>query len=334
MSTIADVAARAGVSKATASRALSGHGYVSDATRAKVQNAADELSYVAHSTATSLATGRTHTVGVIIPSVDRWFFAELLEGIQESLLAFDHDLTLYGVREGSAARTRLFDDTLPRRRFDATIAVGIPPDGAEMERLLRINRPLVTVSSYDERASAVSIDDPTATRIATEHLIDLGHEDIVFLGGAESVSEMSYSEAHRLSGYRAAMDAAGLTARHRHAAAISTMPGGYAAAADLLGDRRSRPTALVGVCDEVAIGAIIAARRLGIAVPTELSVIGIDDHAHAEMFGLTTIQQRPREQGREAVRLLRNRMERPDAPIEHIVAPSTLAVRSSTSMPR
>src|SRR5690606_26756857 len=85
MSTIADVARHAGVSKATASRALSGNGYVSPATRARVQDAANELSYVAHSTATSLATGRTHTVSVIIPSVDRWFFAELLEGIQESL---------------------------------------------------------------------------------------------------------------------------------------------------------------------------------------------------------------------------------------------------------
>lgn len=334
MSTIADVAARAGVSKATVSRALSGHGYVSEATRTKVQYAASDLAYVAHSTATSLATGRTHTVSVIIPSVDRWFFAELLEGIQESLLAFDHDLTLYGVRVGSAARLHLFDEALPRRRFDATIAVGIAPDSDEMERLLHLDRPLVTVSSHDKRASAVSVDDPTATRIATEHLIDLGHEDIVFIGGAGSDSAMSYSEAHRLAGYRAAMDAAGFTARHRHAAAASSMPGGYAAAADLLSDRRGRPTAIVGVCDEVAIGTIIAARRLGIAVPTELSVVGIDDHAHAEMFGLTTIQQRPREQGREAVRLLRDRMEHPDAPIEHVVAASALTVRSSTTVPR
>lgn len=334
MSTIADVAARAGVSKATASRALSGRGYVSDATRRKVQNAAGELSYIAHSAATSLATGRTHAISVIIPSVDRWFFTQLLEGIQESLLAFDHDLTLYSVREGSTSRARLFEEALPRRRFDGTIAVGIAPGGDEMERLLRIDRPLVTVSSFDARASAVSVDDPTATRIATEHLIDLGHEDIAFIGGPGSISEMSHSEAHRVAGYRAAMDAAGLSARHRHAPAASTMPGGYAAAADLLSDRRGRPTALVGVCDEVAIGAIIAARRLGIAVPTELSVVGIDDHSHAEMFGLTTIQQRPREQGQEAVRLLRVQLEDPNASVEHVVAASALAVRSSTTVPR
>ena len=82
------------------------------------------------------------------------------------------------------------------------------------------------------------------------------------------------------------------------------MPGGYGAAAELLGDRRTRPTGLVGVCDEVAVGAIIAARRLGIRVPDQLSVVGIDDHAYAEMFSLTTIQQKPHQQGRAAVQLL------------------------------
>ncbi|HCS59809.1 MAG TPA: LacI family transcriptional regulator [Microbacterium sp.] len=334
MSSIADVAALAGVSKATASRALTGRGYVSDKTRIRVQDAASTLSYVAHSTAASLATGLTHNVSVIIPSVDRWFFAELLEGIQTSLLAFDHDLTLYGSRENSPARSRLFDETLPRRRFDGTIAVGITPGSAEMDQLLRIDRPLITVSSFDQRASAVSIDDPAAVRIATEHLIDLGHENIVFIGGPDATHKLSHSETHRLAGYHAAMDAAGLAPCVRHAVANSTMPGGYAAATDLLGDRRRRPTAVIGVCDEVAIGAIIAARRLGIAVPTELSVVGIDDHAHAEMFALTTIRQRPREQGREAVRLLRERMKHPNAPIEHIVAPSSLSVRSSTAAPR
>lgn len=334
MSTIADVARHAGVSKATASRALSGNGYVSPATRARVQDAANELSYVAHSTATSLATGRTHTVSVIIPSVDQWFFAELLEGIQESLLSFDHDLTLHAAREGSAARARLFAETLPRRRFDATIAVGIPPGSAEMEQLLSNHRPVVTVSAFDDRSSGVSVDDPTAMRIATEHLIELGHKQIVFLGGGATAAEASYSETLRMSGYRLAMDAARLTAHAQHTPGASSMPGGYAAAVDLLSDRRNRPTALVAVCDEVAIGAIIAARRLGIAVPTELSVVGIDDHAHAEMFGLTTIQQHPRQQGRDAVRLLRERMEHPSAAIEHVVAAYALSVRSSTTTPR
>lgn len=333
MSTIADVAAIAGVSKATASRALSGNGYVSERTRQRVVDAARELSYVAHPAATNLATGRTRSVGVILPSVDRWFFAELLEGAQESLLLLEHDLTLYGVREGSIARERLFAHTLPRRRFDGTIGVGMRPGSEELDQLLRMDRPLVLVSSFDERTSSISIDDPAAARIATEHLIDLGHENIVFLGGPEGSPHESHSEAHRLSGYRSAMRAAGLVPHHRHALEASTVPGGYAAAVDLLADRRGRPTAIVSVCDEVGIGTIIAARRLGIAVPTDLSVVGIDDHSHSEMFGLTTMHQDPHEQGREAVRLLRLQMDDQDAPPEHVVAAATLVVRNSTAAP-
>jgi DNA-binding LacI/PurR family transcriptional regulator len=88
------------------------------------------------------------------------------------------------------------------------------------------------------------------------------------------------------------------------------------------------------VCDEAAIGAILAAQRLGIGVPSELSVIGIDDHRYAEMFSLTTIRQNPREQGAEAVRLLLARMQTPEAPLEHVTAPSTLMARQSTAAPR
>lgn len=334
MSTIADVAARAGVSKATASRALSGRGYVSEETRLRVVDAADALAYVAHSSATSLATGRTQTVGIVMPPVDRWFFAELLAGIQESLFALDYDLSLYGVPEGSETRERLFESVLPRRRFDGIIAVGIQPSARELERLQRTGRPLVSVGPYSAGSSSISIDDTAAARIATEHLIELGHRDIAFVGGSTDSGELSFGDARRLDGYHGALHAAGLSAHARVAGAAPTMPGGYAAAAGLLGDRRRRPTAIVGVCDEAAIGAVIAARRLGIAVPTELSVVGIDDHEHAEMFALTTIGQSPREQGHEAVRLLTTRMKDHDATLEHVAAASALVVRSSTAPPR
>lgn len=331
MSTIADVAARAGVSKATASRALSGRGYVSAETRRRVTDAAHELSYVAHSSATSLATGRTQTIGVIVPSVGRWYFAELLTGIQESLLEHCYDLALYSIQEGSAMRERVFEEELPRKRLDGIIAAGIQPSADELSRLLGIGLPVVSVGPYSEGASAVSIDDTAAARIATEHLLDLGHTAIAFVGGSAAGETSGFGDARRLDGYREAMDTAGLGDRILVAAASPSMPGGYAAAVDLLGDRRTRPTAVLGVCDEVAIGTMIAARRLGIAVPTELSVIGIDDHQHAEMFALTTMRQLPREQGREAVRLLLAQLADPDADVEHVIAASALVVRNSTA---
>ena len=334
MSTIADVAARAGVSKATASRALSGGGYVSAQTRDRVRAAARELSYVAHSSATSLATGRSLSVGVIMPALDRWFFAELLAGIQQGLLSSGQDLVLYGIREGSKERARLFEHVLPRRRLDGIIAIGIQPSAHEMERLVQVESALVTVGAYSHGTSAISIDDEAAARIATEHLIDLGHRDITFLGGREDAATHAYGDERRVRGYRAAMTGAGLADGIRHAWGDPTMPGGYEAGVRLLGDRQNRPTAVVGVCDEAAIGTVIAARRLGLSLPADLSVVGIDDHAHAEMFSLTTIRQRPREQGLAAVELLRTRMDAPGAALEQRTLAAELVVRSSTATPR
>lgn len=334
MSTIADVAARAGVSKATASRALSGGGYVSAETRERVREAARDLHYVAHSSATTLATGRSLSVGVIMPALDRWFFAELLAGIQEGLVRSGQDLVLYGTQEGSDERERLFSDVLPSRRLDGIIAVGIQPSTHELSRLIRVGSPLVGVGAYREQNSSVSIDDEAAARIATEHLIDLGHRDIAFLGGREDAATHAYGDEQRLRGYRAAMAAASLQAWVRHVPGDSTTPGGYEAGVRMLGDRQSRPTAFVAVCDEAAIGGIIAARRLGLSVPAEVSVVGIDDHAHAEMFSLTTVRQKPRMQGLAAVELLLRRMADPDAPAEQIAVPSELVVRSSTAVPR
>lgn len=334
MSTIADVAARAGVSKATASRALSGGGYVAEDTRQRVRRAASELSYIAHPSAMSLATGRSLSVGVIMPSLHRWYFAELLSGIQAGLLKSGHDLVLYGVHEESSERARLFEEVLPARRLDGIIAVGIQPRADELERLLLVDSPLVCVGAYGQGVSTVSIDDEGAARIATEHLIDLGHEDIAFLGGRADAATHAFGDGLRLTGYRAAMTAAGLEARIRHAPGSPTIPGGYEAGVRMLGDRKNRPTALVAVCDEAAIGVVVAARRLGLSVPAELSIVGIDDHEQAEMFSLSTVRQQPCAQGLAAVQLLMTRMDAPDAAPVRQVLPSELVMRASTAVPR
>lgn len=331
MAGIAEVARAAGVSKSTASRALTGAGYVSEDTRARVRDAAAALGYVPTTSAVSLVTGRTQTVGVVMPTVDRWFFAHVLEGIQDALLERRYDLALYSAPPESDARRAMFEHFLARKRFDGLIAVGIEPSAHELERLVAFGKPVVSVGGYDIGTNAVSIDDRAAGRIATEHLVGLGHRAIVFLGGDADARRTSYGDGQRLAGYRAAMREAGLEASLSHVPCEVSMPGGYAAAVDLLGDRRSRPTAIVGVCDEVSVGAIIAARRLGIRVPDQLSVVGIDDHSYAEMFGLTTLQQKPHQQGRAAVQLLLWQLDDPDAATHRIYEASPLLVRGSTA---
>lgn len=329
MSGIADVARAAGVSKSTASRALSGAGYVSEETRSRVASAAAALGYVPSTTAQSLSTGRTQSIGVVMPFVNRWFFAEVLEGIQQALLARGLDLMLYDAKPGTEGRRRIFEDVLARKRFDGLIAVGLDPAEDELDRMLALGKPVVSVIGDATRTSVVSLDDSHTAQRATEHLIALGHRRIAFLG-AGADTRWPRVETTRVAGYEQAMREADLSAYIAHTPAALSMPAGYAAAVDLLSDSRARPTGIVAVCDEVAIGAIIAARRLGIQVPAALSVVGIDDHEHAEMFALTTLRQNPREQGETAVELLLRQIAEPDAePVAMRLKPR-LVVRNST----
>ena len=304
MGGIAEVARVAGVSKSTASRALTGNGYVSPATRERVARVAEDLGYVASSSASSLATGRTRNIGVVMPYLNRWFFAEVLEGVQEVLLA--------------------------RKRFDGLIAVALEPDDHELERLVGIGRPVVSVVGDSDQTSVVGLDDVHAARRATAHLVDLGHERITFLGGI-SDHEGPHVDRERLGGYASRMHDAGL--RPDHAPSEVSLPGGYDVAVDLLSDPDRRPTAIVAACDEVAIGAIIAARRLGIAVPSALSVVGIDNHEYSEMFGLTTLEQSPRGQGAAAARLLLDHLRSPGTERTQMRLHARLIVRGSTSPP-
>lgn len=332
VSGISDVARLAGVSKSTASRALTGSGYVAEHTRRRVEEAAGSLNYVPSTSAVSLATGRTQNIGVLMPYVTRWFFAEVLEGIQDALLERDLDLTLYDARPGSDGRQRIFEQFLARKRFDGLIAVGLEPEDDELKHLVAMDRPMVSVVGAGSATSIIEIDDDDAARRATEHLIALGHRRITFVGGA-AAHHWAQVDRRRLKGYHNSMAAAGLTAELNHVPSEVSLPGGYAAAVDLLGDIRNRPTAVVATCDEVAIGTMIAARRLGIRVPTDLSVVGIDDHEYAEMFGLTTLEQVPREQGMAAVALLLDQIENPGTQPSIVRLHARLIMRTSTAPP-
>jgi DNA-binding LacI/PurR family transcriptional regulator len=336
MSAIADVARLAGVAKATASRALSGRGYVSDETRSKVIAAAAQIGYVASPNAASLVTGRTQSIGVVIPFISRWFFSEVLESLEHTLLAQGYDMTLYNLPTHSAERERVFDFFLARKRFDGVISVGVELSDAEVALLHRMGRPLVGIGGEIPGVHTVAIDDIATARLATEHLLSLGHTDIRHVGG-DQVDQMDFAvHTKRLTGFNAAMRAAGLPTDDGLSACPFTVPGGYEAGLALFGDPRRRPTAVFAASDEIAVGLIIAARELGIQIPTELSVIGIDGHPYAEMFRLTTIEQHPRNQARMAVDSLLAELD-DTAPerVGHLTrAPTNLVMRSSTSAPR
>ena len=335
MSGIADVARVAGVSKSTVSRALSGSGYVSEETRARVVEAAAELGFVASSNAASLVTGRTKNVGLVIPFVNRWYFGEVLEGIEGALMDAGYDLALYRLRDSEEHRRRVFDYFLVRKRVDAVISVGIALNSHEVELLQNLRKPIVGVGGAIPGIPTLSVDDDACARLATRHLLGLGHTRIVHLGGSLD-RQMDFTvHAKRLEGFLGALADAGLPTENAYHPTDFTMEGGYSAAMHVLADPLTRPTGIVAGCDEIAFGAIIAARQLGIAVPSSLSVVGIDGHDHAEMFGLTTLRQEPAAQGARAVELVMQQLLDPLAAVtpQHEVVSVRLDMRSSTTAP-
>ncbi|RLP77299.1 LacI family transcriptional regulator [Mycetocola tolaasinivorans] len=343
---IDEVAERARVSTATVSRALSGRGYVAEGTRARVHEAARELGYVVSSSASGLASGRTRNVGVVVPFLSHWFFAAVVEGAQSALQEQGYDLTLYNLSGGDDARARVFDDLLLRQRVDAVLAIGLELTPEEAGRLVSLRKPVVGLGGPLPGVTALAIDDRASVRLATEHLIALGHTRIAYIGGSADFDLDFHLPTMRQLGYRDALIDAGIEIEPAlERGADFTLRGGNDAAKQILGVPRDRPTAIVAASDVMAIGAILAARELGLTVPADLSVVGLDGVPDGEFFGLTTVAQYPAEQGRTAAKLLIERLNAPLAdtatadPVEappavEMLLPTTLIVRDSTARPR
>lgn len=335
MAGIQEVAELAGVSTATVSRALSGNGHVSLSTRDRVAKAAEALGYVVSSNASSLATGRTRNVGVVIPFLSKWFYSSVIEGAESALLANGYDLTLYNLGGGGDERRSVFEHFLLRKRVDAVIAISLELTPAELTGLLNINKPIVGVGGPLAGVRTLSIDDVSVARLATEHLLTLGHSSIGHIGGNEQSERDFHLPTNRRVGYEAALQAAGISPDPElFQPADFTIRGGYAAGKQLFGNPRKRPSAVFAASDEMAIGTILAARDLGLRVPGDVSVIGIDDHELSDFFGLTTIAQFPQLQGKKAVDVLMEQLHpsRRTQGSLNTSLPYELIVRSSTAM--
>ena len=335
MSTLSDVAKKAGVSKSTASRALSGRGSVSVSTRQKVSRAAEDLGFVGSSAAESLATGRSRNIAVVTPFINRWFHAEVIDGVESALIGAGYDLTLYRLTDDIDQRRQLFDYFLVRKGVDAVIALTLFISDDEVRRLRKLGKPVVGVGGLIPHVPTLSIDDVATARRATEHLIELGHRRIVHVGGDQEKQLDFEVHSNRLKGFRFALAAADLTQDNDFYADDFDIPGGYRSARKVLADPVSRPTAIVAGSDEIALGVIMAAQELGLDVPRDLSVIGIDGHPLGETFGLTTMNQHPANQGSLAVSQALAQLGGAwdDTDDTHLELQVDLKVRASTAPP-
>lgn len=326
---IVDVARAAGVSTATVSRALRGLPNVTEATRERVQRAAEELGYVASPSAASLASGRTRTIGLITPWVAHWFFANVIEGAERALRAEDFDALLctFEVAQGWR-RTRVDPDVL-RRRVDGVLVVGMPLEPEEVEALEALGHPLVFVGAGAPGHVTVGLDDVSTARRAVAHLADLGHRTIAHLSGEPNDTLEWSPAARRAEGWRAEMADRGLPTADLEVHGHFDVAGGRASL-HLLLDRRPDVTAVFAASDEMAMGAILALRDRGLRVPQDVSVIGVDGHDMAEHLGLTTLVQNAQEQGMTAAAVLLDMLTGAPVP-QDVLFPTVLLERGSTA---
>jgi DNA-binding LacI/PurR family transcriptional regulator len=303
-SRIHDVALAAGVSTATVSRALRGLDRVRPETRDRVLAAAARLSYVPSPHAASLKSGKTSVIGVVVPFLTRWFFANLIDGADQVLRQHGYHLLVFNVGDRREQRTLVLDQQLLAKRLDGVLVLSADLDPAEVALLQSLRLPVVTVGldlpSYDR----VGIDDVAVGDLAMSHLLELGHRRIGYIGGNPAEDVHLATSVNRLAGVRAALERAGIPEQDlcfQHG--DWTVRGTIEVAERMLSGRR-RPTAILAASDEMAIGVLCAAKARAIDVPGQLSVMGIDDHEMSFTHDLTTVRQQVREQGQAAATML------------------------------
>lgn len=331
---MADVARHSGVSIASVSRALRDVPGVSAGTRARILSAARELSYVVSPEASRLSGGLTGRVGVVVPRVDAWFFSTVLAGIADEFDNVGLDLVLCSVPD-SAARHRFFEALPLRRKVDAVVVVSLPLTVREHSRLNQVGVPTVFVGGHrDGDRPWIGIDDELAARQAVGHLVRIGHRDIAMIQSADDTDIPWAADQARISGFHRLLSEAGLP--HANVVTVKWSIEGGSRGMETLLSRPALPTAVFCHSDEIALGALRTLRRSGVAVPQQLSVIGVDDHPSADLGDLTTVSQPVRDQGRiaaqEVLRQLTDEAAVGTSPI--LTLPTQLVIRGSTAPPR
>jgi LacI family transcriptional regulator len=307
MATLRDVAVSAGLSPATASRALSGARYVDEATRARVVAAARALGYRPNALARALRAKQTMTVGLIVPDIRNDFYAETATVLQGAFEERGYRMLLC-ISNNEAESDRSYLNTLAEFRVDAIVYVPSTPSGARGLVSAPKRIPIVELLRHTDEGvyDAIVSDDREGAAALTSHLVALGHRRIAMIAGPESVSTTRY----RIAGYREVMRAAGLAARIERGPYTPNQ--GYSATRDLLA-HESRPTAIFSSAGPLTVGVLRALKDLGATVPAGVSLVAFEDPEWyaAQNPPLTCYALPLREMAQLAVELVTKRLTEP-----------------------
>ncbi len=336
--TIKDIARQAGVSMTAVSFAFNDPGRLSKATQERILQVAEHLGYTPHPVARSLSMGRTGVIGVLAPQdlatmLENPFFAHILHGIGRVCLEEEGSILLAAPIRGS------LQAAVDRAMVDGFVVLGLGAQDPAVELLRRRGTPFVLVDSEClDDSPCVNVDDHAGARAVMQHVLDHGHRQIIILGfesGENGVWQRWRGAMRwRLEGYSEALATVGLSPDCPEVGILeceNTLEGGEQAF-QRLWEMSPRPTAVVAMSDVIALGVLGAARRQGVEIPGQLSVVGYDDVPEARLAvpPLTTVYQPIVEKGEQAAELL-IRLLRGEAAGDHLILPTKLVVRDSVA---
>jgi len=333
--TISDVAQAAGVSISSVSNALNGKtAAMTEETLARIQSAMQELNYRPSGVARGLAMQRTATLGLVLTEIETPLFLQAVTPIEREARRAGYSLLLMNARNEADEREAL--RLLQEKQVDGLMVISTsdPRQNDHLHKVQAEGIPVALINRADFSAEfdQVNWDNAGGVASALGHFAALGHRRIAILTGPAD----RRSTQERLQGYRAGLQAAGLTYDESLVCA-----GDYTAAAD--GWRESAlgllalpqpPTAILASDDIVAAVVIRAIEETGRSVPAGVAVAGIDDQPFSQYLGLTSVQLPVAEAGRQAIQLLLRRIQQPEAPAQHIQLPCPLVVRATCGAKR
>ena len=326
---MSDVAEVAGVSHQTVSRVLNDFPNIRPVTRDRVLAAIEELGYRRNTAARTLVTRRSRTIGVITAGMSHFGPANTLLELESASRAAGYNLSLAGLPEISATSLRAAVDQVMDQAVEAVVVIVAHQAALTLARSLRIGVPLVLVEG-DLSATPLTagVDQIEGARLATRHLLDLGHQSVLHLPGPADWLEATA----RREGWRLTLEERGRPIPALMAEGDWSSHSGYAASRAMLHDHR--PTAVFAANDQMALGLLRALHEAGLRVPEDVSVVGFDDLPESGYFAppLTTVRQDFRELGQRTMalvlRVLAGELEASVPLVEPL-----LIVRSSTAPP-
>ena len=327
--TIYDVAKVSGVSISTISRVLNSPDKVNTKTRERVMSAIDQLGFVPRAEARARAMRSTNRIGVLTPFFTAPSFVQRLRGVAGALSRANCELVIYAV--DSVEHLRAYIASIPiMQNLDGLIIMSLAIEEKDARRLHDNGIETVLIESWHAQLNCICIDDLRGGMLAAKHLIDKGHTRIGFLGDIEPPERYAIRPVKsRLTGFKRALEEAGLSLPRRYVArAPHTQAGAQQAARALLALPRP-PTAIFAASDIQAVSIMKVARQAHLRIPEDLAIVGFDDIDLAEFMDLTTIRQNLDESGRLAAEILLSKMAEPGRSLQHINLPLTLVERQT-----